>query len=1172
MKDGSKISGLLIYGGIALLFLFMGGIIEQIYRKESATADKILWQEYHERSLTTARDLSKTFRSIYESLRTIARLPGVRNIDRYGKSFSADSRATVQELYNNLSTSVFISEFYIVPLDLEPDRIDPQTGKLQEPITTFDNFIVGRLGGLSRKDQEKSTVPEIEIHEYRLMKQQLAWFRAHCPTEESIIGLNYPALTGPEVITCNNSHFDPKNPRDADRSGLVYSVPFFDKEGQLKGCISGVILSRDLQPLLPSSAFILHHASHHYLLSSTESPSTSLSWIERDEPDPNLPYSEVLPLNVVDEGGPWFLWSGQSHEILAREAERLAVHSARRQHWLASTLLTLALAGITAQFRRNQRMTRERNATLEQIVEQRTLEFRQSEARAHAIHQASPLGIFVMDALGQCLYTNPAFEEITGRTLQDVIREGWRTLIHPDDRLRILNKWSAAIKQRVPFEVEFQIVHRNGGVLWIHMKAAAMMDHPQAPEYVATIEDITTHKVTKEAMRQREEKFRALFEHSMDAHLLYDDHGIIDCNQAAISMMGVSAKKDLLRLHPLALSPEQQADGRLSVETFPSMEKLAREKKYHQFNWIHRKKDQSEFPVEASLTPITLGGHAVMLLVWHDLTLQRKSEQDSARLASILDSSTDAIVSKDLEGTITQWNLGAERLFGYRADEILKKTVYSMIPQELHETEKMLLQEIRRGKHLENHETVRLSRDGRRVNISLSASPIRDLTGKITGVFTIARDITEQIREEELLRRSEEQLRLVMSATNDGFYDWNLSNSSCHLSAGIARMLGYSHSTPRIAVTSHHEWVHPDDQDPMIEQWELHLSGKLENFEMEYRLKTENGSWKWVLDRGKVVRRDPAGKPLRVLGTLSDISERKEAAAQVELLHQNLITASHQAGMAEVATGVLHNVGHILNSVNVSANLVIQSLQESHVSRLSQVTDLLMEHREDLGSFLTRDSRGIQIPNFLKLLSESLKKEQTSFVQELESLIRNIDHIRQIVSMQQSYAETSGVIMEASIVDLIEDALSMNSAAFMKRGVQIIREYEKLPIVFLDKHKALQILVNLISNAKQALSQDGSSEEKKLVLKLEVIPEQRFQVKVIDNGIGIPQENLVRIFSHGFTTKRHGHGFGLHSSALAAHEMGGSLTVQSDGPGTGATFTLQLPLREARQWNRQTAA
>jgi two-component system, NtrC family, sensor kinase len=288
-----------------------------------------------------------------------------------------------------------------------------------------------------------------------------------------------------------------------------------------------------------------------------------------------------------------------------------------------------------------------------------------------------------------------------------------------------------------------------------------------------------------------------------------------------------------------------------------------------------------------------------------------------------------------------------------------------------------------------------------------------------------------------------------------------------------------------------------------------------------------------------------------------EIMERERAQTELEGIHRQLLVASRQAGMAEVATNVLHNVGNVLNSVNVSANLVVTRMQKSGASGLAKVVALLRAHESDLGTFITADARGKHVVPHLEILSEHLKAEQMSTVQELESLRANIDHIKDIVTMQQSYAKVAGVQEIINVVDLVEDSLRLNAGGLVRHRVEVLRDFQGHPVVNLDKHKVLQILVNLVRNAKYACEESGQS-ERRITLRVANL-DGRVAISVIDNGVGIVPENLTRIFNHGFTTRATGHGFGLHSGALAARDLGGSLTAHSDGPGLGATFTLELP-------------
>jgi len=291
-----------------------------------------------------------------------------------------------------------------------------------------------------------------------------------------------------------------------------------------------------------------------------------------------------------------------------------------------------------------------------------------------------------------------------------------------------------------------------------------------------------------------------------------------------------------------------------------------------------------------------------------------------------------------------------------------------------------------------------------------------------------------------------------------------------------------------------------------------------------------------------------------------EIAERKRVEADLKAAQETLIETAHRAGMAEVAADVLHNVGNVLNSINVSTTLVVEKLTNSELANLEKLASLINDHTEDIGTFLTEHPQGKHIPVYLTEVSKCLTDEQAEVVSRLRVLTDNVEHIKEIISMQQSYAKVSGVEAQTSLAKLVEDAIQINSAGLERHGTRLVREFEEFPDVEIDKQKVLQILVNLISNAKYALS-GSNKEEKLLTVRIYKHFEDRFRIEVADNGVGISQDNLAKIFSHGFTTKKDGHGFGLHSSALAAKEMGGALTAHSDGVGQGATFTLELPFK-----------
>jgi signal transduction histidine kinase len=289
------------------------------------------------------------------------------------------------------------------------------------------------------------------------------------------------------------------------------------------------------------------------------------------------------------------------------------------------------------------------------------------------------------------------------------------------------------------------------------------------------------------------------------------------------------------------------------------------------------------------------------------------------------------------------------------------------------------------------------------------------------------------------------------------------------------------------------------------------------------------------------------------------VEERTRELIEAE---RELVDAARMAGMAEIATNVLHNVGNVLNSVNVSADLITRKLAVSKTLGLGKAVNMMNEHADDLGQFMTFDEKGKLLRGYFNQLVDSIATEQSSIVDELSQLTKSIDHIKDIVSTQQAYAGAARLVEPLNVVDLFEDALRMNSGALSRHHVVVTKDYQDTPTIIGDKHRLLLILINLISNAKYAMSKI-SDRQRQMILGVKIVDNATLRLSVEDQGEGIAAENITRIFNHGFTTRKEGHGFGLHSCALAAVEMNGHLRVHSDGPGHGAVFTLEIPLETA---------
>jgi PAS domain S-box-containing protein len=330
--------------------------------------------------------------------------------------------------------------------------------------------------------------------------------------------------------------------------------------------------------------------------------------------------------------------------------------------------------------------------------------------------------------------------------------------------------------------------------------------------------------------------------------------------------------------------------------------------------------------------------------------------------------------------------------------------------------------------------------------------------------------------------------------------------------------------------------------------------------ETEMFMDYSDGTRHWYVARVALLR-DQQGTIIGYVLMSDDVTAQKRVAQELQETQGHLIDASQRAGMAEMATGVLHSVGNVLNSVNVSAATLRQELSSTHIDMLARTIKLCEEQGEKLSEFLAHDPRGQRVIALLGRVTQQLVSERQRLRAEVQRMVEHVNIIRATVEVQQSMARTGTLLEEATPEDLVERTLSMFRGDLESQRVDVEVKAEAGLRLQLDKQGTLQILSNLVRNAIEALS-DVEGPRK---LRIHIYAgDGRVSIEVDDNGHGITPDNLASIFRHGFTTKKAGRGFGLHSSAVAAKAMGGSLTVESEGPGQGARFCLSLPQQPPR--------
>ncbi|MCE2983831.1 MAG: PAS domain S-box protein [Parachlamydia sp.] len=289
-----------------------------------------------------------------------------------------------------------------------------------------------------------------------------------------------------------------------------------------------------------------------------------------------------------------------------------------------------------------------------------------------------------------------------------------------------------------------------------------------------------------------------------------------------------------------------------------------------------------------------------------------------------------------------------------------------------------------------------------------------------------------------------------------------------------------------------------------------------------------------------------------------DISSRKKAEEDLASLNYQLFSTARLVGMAEVAAGVLHNVGNVLNSINISSQILLDRNERFNISGFIDLVHLISSQKEHLDQFIKNDPVGQLLPEYLTNLSDYLQSEATFFKNELEALNAKVQMIRGIIDMQRHLSGESKINEKIKLNDLIDEALLLHQSSIEKSRIRIEKRYADPPFIHIDRVNLIQILINLIKNAIETLNETKKADK---VISISTSLSGAFCViEIADNGEGIEEENLTKIFNYGFTTKPSGHGFGLHTSALSIQELGGRLRAFSEGVGKGALFRIELPM------------
>ncbi|MEX2048173.1 MAG: PAS domain S-box protein [Gemmatimonadota bacterium] len=744
----------------------------------------------------------------------------------------------------------------------------------------------------------------------------------------------------------------------------------------------------------------------------------------------------------------------------------------------------------------------------------------ESERRFGAVFRSAAVGIGLTDTRGRLLETNRALQEMLGYSGDELRGMSVQEITHPEDRedgAELLRELLEGARES--YEAEKRYLRKDGGAVWGRVSASLTRTGEGVPEFaVGLIENIEERKRAERALRETSQALEALVQSSPLPIVTFDGEGrVTRWNPAAEQVFGWRAEEVLGCPNPLLPEGEEETFRR-------AVELVLRGKSWRNVEAVRKRKDGSAIDVAISSAPLrdARGEPVGMVAMLADITERKRAEEARARLAAVVESSADGILSLSLDGTVMTWNAGAERIYGYSAAEMVGRSISLVVPPG-RENELALLERVRSGEAVQGYETVRLRKDGGEIAVSLSLSPITDASGAVGGISSIVRDISERRQEEERRRAAETKYRTLVEELPLVTYVDALDeiSSNIYTSPQIEPLLGYSpeewQSDPELFV----KLLHPEDRERVLgEVGRINATG--ERYVSEYRLVARDGHVVWFRDAA-VVLDDGSGQPSTTQGYLMDITEEKRTEEEREQLFQTLERQNERL-------------------------LELDRMKDEFVALVSH------ELRTPLTSIL----------GYLELVLEGdageVTEEQRQFLSVVE---RNSQRLLRLVGdlLLIAQIEAGKLTLERGPVDLAmlaRDCIEAARPRADEKGVALVLEAGPVPALSGDCVRLAQVLDNLVSNAIKFTAGGG-----KVTVGL---AQQNGHVllAVSDTGIGIPAAEQGRLFERFFRTSGatqraiQGTGLGLAITKAIAEAHGGEISVVSE-ENVGTTVRITLP-------------
>ena len=776
-------------------------------------------------------------------------------------------------------------------------------------------------------------------------------------------------------------------------------------------------------------------------------------------------------------------------------------------------------------------------------LEKALAEIKKSEDQLRIIIDTIPTLAWCTLPDGSAEFLNQRWLDYTGLSVGEARNWGWTVVIHDDDSAKLMDKWRAAVGTGEPFEAEARFRRADGKYRWFLFRFNPLRDEQERIMrwYVAAT-DIEDRRQAEAVLREQASLLNlthdSIFVRGMDDVITY-------WNRGAEELYGWTREEALGKVsHQLTQTISPSPLAGIKAE-------LLRTGRW-EGELVHTKQDGTQVVVASrwSLQRDELGRPVAILETNNDITESKQAEEAQLRLGAIVASSDDAIISKTLEGVITSWNAGAQRIFGYGADAAVGQQITILIPPDRQDEESQIIERLRRGESVHHFETVRIRKDGREIHVSLAISPIKDAAGQIIGASKIARDITERKRAEAELYESVRRYRYIFEST--GVSIWEEDFSQVKIAIDDLKASGVQDF--RQYVAAHPEFVEQaismikilDVNAATVELFGAHDKHELlasldkvftpetrEVFAGELIALAEGRTWFQSQTSLKTLQGDrisvgftitfptePA-KLNSVLVSIMDMTEQKRAEealheAQAELAHVTRVMT-----IGELVASIAHEVNQPLGAIVTNGQACVRLLSR-------EVPDL-DKSREVVGRMIKDGMRA----------SEVIKR------------IRDLLHKTPVEKAPLNINET------------IQDVMALVSSDVVRSKVELKAELAAdLPPVVGDRIQLQQVILNLILNAKDAMS-SVQSHPRELQINSRKSNSGAIVVAVRDSGRGLDPKNVEQIFDPFFTTKPEGMGLGLSISRTIIEAHGGTLwATQNEDKGATIQFTLQPVQRE----------